>query len=63
LGLKIREAEMQKIPYMVVIGDREVQKDLISPRARTGKTQTAMKIDEFIQKIKEESSIGGESNR
>ena len=63
LGLKIREAEMQKIPYMVVIGDREVQKDLISPRARTGKTQTAMKVEEFVQKIKEESSIGGESYR
>jgi threonyl-tRNA synthetase len=63
LGLKIREAEMQKIPYMVVIGDREVQKDLISPRARTGKTQTAMKVEEFIQKVKEESSIGGESYR
>jgi threonyl-tRNA synthetase len=63
LGLKIREAEMQKIPYMVVIGDREVQKDLISPRARTGKAQAAMGIEEFVQKIKEESSIGGESYR
>ena len=63
LGLKIREAEMQKIPYMVVIGDREVQKDLISPRARTGKAQAAVGIEEFVQKIKEESSIGGESYR
>jgi threonyl-tRNA synthetase len=63
LGLKIREAEMQKVPYMVVIGDREVQKELISPRARTGKTQNAMKVEEFVQKIKEESSIGGESYR
>jgi len=63
LGLKIREAEMQKIPYMVVIGDREVQKELISPRARTGKAQAAMGIEEFVQNIKEESSIGGESYR
>ena len=63
LGLKIREAEMQKIPYMVVIGDREVQKDLISPRARTGKAQAAMGIEEFVKKVKEESSIGGESYR
>jgi threonyl-tRNA synthetase len=63
LGLKIREAEMQKIPYMVVIGDREVQKEMISPRARTGKAQTAMKIEEFVQKVKEESNIGGESYR
>jgi threonyl-tRNA synthetase len=63
LGLKIREAELQKIPYMVVIGDREVKQELIAPRARTGKTLSPMKIEELIQKIKEESKIGGESYR
>jgi threonyl-tRNA synthetase len=63
LGLKIREAELQKIPYMVVIGDREVKQGLIAPRARTGKTLSPMKIEELIQKIKEESKIGGESYR
>jgi len=61
--LKIREAEMQKIPYMVVIGDREVKQDLLAPRARTGKTLNPVKVEEFIQKIKEESRIGGESYR
>lgn len=63
LGLKIREAEMQKIPYMVVIGDREVKQNLLAPRARTGKTLDPVKVEEFIQKIKEESRIGGESYR
>ncbi len=63
LGLKIREAELQKIPYMAVIGDREVKQERIAPRARTGKTLSPMKIEEFIQKIKEESKIGGESYR
>ena len=63
LGLKIREAEMQKIPYMVVIGDREVKQELLAPRARTGKTLNPMKVEELIQKIKEESCIGGESYR
>ncbi len=63
LGLKIREAELQKIPYMAVIGDREVKQELMAPRARTGKTLSPMKIEEFIQKIKEESKIGGESYR
>ena len=63
LGLKIREAELQKIPYMLVIGDREVKQELIAPRARTGKTLNPMKIEEFIQRIKEESKIGGESYR
>jgi len=63
LGLKIREAEMQKIPYMVVIGKREVKEGLLAPRARTGKTLGSMKVEEFIRKIKEESRIGGESYR
>lgn len=63
LGLKIREAEMQKIPYMAVIGDREMKQELLAPRARSGKTLTPVKVEELIQKIKEESSIGGESYR
>ncbi len=63
LGLKIREAEMQKIPYMVVIGDREVKQELLAPRARTGKTLNPMKVEELMRKIKEESRIGGESYR
>jgi threonyl-tRNA synthetase len=63
LGLKVREAELQKIPYMVVIGDREVKQEMIAPRARTGKTLSPLKVEEFIQKIKEETIIGGESYR
>jgi threonyl-tRNA synthetase len=63
LGLKIREAEMQKIPYMAVIGDREVKQELVAPRARTGKNLSPMRVEEFIARLKEESSIGGESYR
>jgi threonyl-tRNA synthetase len=61
LGLKIREAEIQKIPYMVVLGGREVSQNLLAPRARSGKTLPPMKVEEFIQKIREECPIGGES--
>jgi len=61
LGFKIREAEIQKIPYMVVLGEREVKKNLMAPRARSGKTLRPMKIEEFIRRIKEECSIGGEA--
>ena len=61
LGLKIREAEIQKIPYMVVLGGREVSQNLLAPRARNGKTLPPMKVEEFIQKIREERPIGGES--
>ena len=61
LGLKIREAEIQKIPYMVVLGEREVKQNMLAPRARSGKTLPPMKVEELIQRIKEECSIGGES--
>ena len=61
LGLKIREAEIQKIPYMVVLGEREVKQNTLAPRARSGKTLPPMKVEELIQRIKEECSIGGES--
>jgi threonyl-tRNA synthetase len=61
LGLKIREAEIQKIPYMVVLGKREVTQNMLAPRARSGKTLNPMKVEEFIERIKEECLIGGES--
>ena len=61
LGLKIREAEIQKIPYMVVLGKKEVTQGLLAPRARSGKTLKPMRVEEFIERIKEESLIGGES--
>jgi len=57
LGLKIREAQLQKIPYMVVLGDREVRQNLISPRARSGKTLAAMPVEDFISIIREECKI------
>ena len=61
LGLKIREAEIQKIPYMVVLGRKEVTQEMLAPRARSGKTLKHMKVEEFIGRIKEECLIGGES--
>ena len=61
LGLKIREAELQKIPYMLVLGDREVRENLVTPRGRSGKSMKSMKVEEFIRMVKEESAIGGES--
>ena len=57
LGLKIREAELQKIPYMVVLGDREVKQNLLSPRARNGKTLAAMPVEGFINILREECRI------
>ncbi|MBE9546478.1 MAG: threonine--tRNA ligase [Proteobacteria bacterium] len=53
LGYKIREAQMQKIPYMLVIGDREVETNRISPRQRDGKNLGAMGINNFISLVRE----------
>ncbi len=49
LGFKIREAQLQKIPYMLVIGDREEKEETLSPRKRSGETMKAMGIEEFDQ--------------
>ncbi len=53
LGYKIREGQMQKVPYMLVIGDKEVESKTISPRQRDGKNLGAMSVDSFISLVKE----------
>ncbi len=57
LRLKIREAQLQKIPYMVVIGDKEVENGGVSPRLRTGEDLKFLPLDEFISLIQEESKV------
>jgi threonyl-tRNA synthetase len=54
LGFKIREAQLQKIPYMLVIGDKEVESASITPRFRDGKNLAAMQPSEFIEFIQTE---------
>ena len=55
LGYKIREAQSQKVPYMLVLGDKEQENGTVSVRDRKGKT-TAMPLDEFISTLREEVS-------
>ncbi len=54
LGFKIREAQLQKIPYMLVIGDREENEGTVSPRKRSGVAMKAMGIEEFIHQVESE---------
>ncbi len=49
---KIRDAQMQKIPYMLIIGDREVEDKKVTLRTRTENNSGAMSTEEFINKIK-----------
>jgi threonyl-tRNA synthetase len=57
LRLKIREAQLQKIPYMLVIGDKEMDTGGVSPRHRSGKNLKLMALNEFISLIKQESQF------
>ncbi len=50
LGYKIREAQLQKIPYMLVIGDRDMENGTVSVRTRTGEDLGAMTPEEFMAK-------------
>lgn len=55
LGYKVREAQTQKIPYMLIIGDKEVEKQLITPRLRSGENLPMMSIDAITERIKKET--------
>ncbi len=51
LGYKIREAQMQKVPYMLVVGAREQEEGTVSVRRRAGDDLGAMPVEDFLQRI------------
>jgi threonyl-tRNA synthetase len=54
LGFKIREAQLGKIPYMLIIGDKEMEAGTVSPRHRSGKNLDNMTPTEFIRFVQDE---------
>ena len=54
LGYKIREVQMQKIPYMLVVGDRDMENQTVSVRTRAGVDLGAMSVDDFRTKCRAE---------
>ena len=54
IGFKIREAQLEKTPYMLIIGDREAEEDKVSVRARKAGDLGTMTFDEFVARIKNE---------
>lgn len=56
LGHKIRAAQLQKVPYMLVIGDKEVASGTVSPRQRDGKNLGAMTADAFVDLVRQACS-------
>ncbi len=55
LGAKIRKAQMDKIPYMLVVGEKDMAARVVSPRTREGQQQPASPIDEFARRLAEEA--------
>jgi threonyl-tRNA synthetase len=60
IGYKIREAQLQKVPYMLVVGDRESVEGTVSVRTRAGGDQGASPIDGFIASAREEIACKGQ---
>lgn len=54
IGYKIREAQLQKTPYMLVVGDKEKEAGAVAVRTRSGVDLGAMPLDDFIAKLREE---------
>jgi threonyl-tRNA synthetase len=57
LGLKIREAQLAKIPYMLILGDREVEERTLSVRTRSGETLQGLSLERFLERL--EKDVGG----
>jgi threonyl-tRNA synthetase len=52
LGYKIREAQLAKIPYALIIGDKEIAAQTVAPRRRGGENLAPLSVDDFIQRLK-----------
>jgi threonyl-tRNA synthetase len=59
IGYKIREAQLQKVPYMLVLGDREVAEDQVAVRSRTAGDQGARSVAEFVRAAQDEVARKG----
>jgi threonyl-tRNA synthetase len=57
LGSKIRKAQLEKIPYMVVVGEKDMAARVVSPRTREGQQLPATPIDEFVAKLAAEAKL------
>ena len=54
IGKKIREATLEKVPYMLVVGDRDMENGTVSPRHRTGEDLGGMSLEQFAALLKDE---------
>jgi len=57
LGAKIRKAQLEKIPYMVVVGEKDLAARVVSPRTREGKQLPATPLDEFARQLATDAKV------
>ena len=55
IGYKVREAQLEKVPYMLVVGDKEVENNTVSVRSRKDGDQGAINFDDFVKKVIDEN--------
>lgn len=63
IGFKIREHSLQKIPYLLIIGDKEVEKNSVALRTREGKDLGVMNIETICTSLKQEIAMRSGANR
>jgi len=61
IGFKIREHTLQKIPYLLVVGDREVENETVAVRTRSGEDLGAMSLEDLMTKLTDEIACHGRS--
>jgi threonyl-tRNA synthetase len=54
MNAKIRDAQLQKVPYMLVVGDREAAEQAVAVRTRAGEDLKSMPVFQFIDRIRDE---------
>ena len=59
IGLKIREHTLQRVPYLIVVGDKEVAANQLAVRTRGGKDLGAMSVETFLERLQVELSSHG----
>lgn len=57
IGKKIRDAEMKKVPYMLIVGEQEANEECVSVRKHGGEDLGKMKLDDFVKYFKEQAKI------
>jgi threonyl-tRNA synthetase len=57
MNAKIRQAQLFKVPYMLVVGDREVAEEKVSLRRRDGTRVEGLSVNEFVNMVKEKITV------